>query len=352
MKLSLLPTLIVLITLITGCSDDSSNNVDTQAPAISFLAPADNDTVGVDQFTVVFSVSDNVGVTKIELFIDGEQTPSKTISGSPWQAGIDIRTMANGPHTIVAKASDAAGNATSTNALTFIKGIKSVNALKRMALVEIITSANCAPCGPANEAFRFATGNAFYDERMAVIKYHVPIPRSSDSLWKASETWSRPRKDYLFGTMTQSAPNAWVSGTFATNVVGNWVTALDQNIAKPADASIQLSKAVSGDRVTLAITVKGINSSTYNDLRLHTVLTHSNIQYNDGNSEFEHFEVMSMMLPDANGETITLGNGEEKSFTREFTLKSAWRIEDMEAIVFLQSHNSMYVLQAAKISLK
>jgi hypothetical protein len=54
------------------------------------------------------SALDNVGVVSIQLVVDG--TPSTTASSSPFSFNWNSSVAANGNHTLIVKASDAAGN--------------------------------------------------------------------------------------------------------------------------------------------------------------------------------------------------------------------------------------------------
>ena len=80
---------------------------DTVAPAVSVAGPANGATVG-GSVTLSAGASDNIGVTRIEISIDGAVVLS-TNQGSvsyTW----DTAREANGSHTVTAKAYDAAGN--------------------------------------------------------------------------------------------------------------------------------------------------------------------------------------------------------------------------------------------------
>src|SRR5215831_2651357 len=81
---------------------------DTTPPTTSITAPANNATVS-GTVTINATASDNVGVTQMQILIDGNIVASNTNSGSlsfSWSTP----TVANGSHTIVSKAFDAAGN--------------------------------------------------------------------------------------------------------------------------------------------------------------------------------------------------------------------------------------------------
>lgn len=86
----------------------SGGAADTQNPTASVTSPSAGATVS-GTVTINASASDNVGVTKMEIYIDGTLRTTNTNSGSisySW----NTTTFANSTHTIVAKAYDAAGN--------------------------------------------------------------------------------------------------------------------------------------------------------------------------------------------------------------------------------------------------
>jgi Hypothetical glycosyl hydrolase family 15/Bacterial Ig domain/Carboxypeptidase regulatory-like domain len=93
----------------TQVSVNVSNTIaDTSPPAVSFGAPAGGTTVS-GPVPVSASASDNVGVTKVELSVDGALKSTDTTS--PWSFTWDSTKAANGTHTLSARAYDAAGNA-------------------------------------------------------------------------------------------------------------------------------------------------------------------------------------------------------------------------------------------------
>lgn len=102
--------------------DDFALNVttpsttDTTPPTTSVTAPANGATV-FGTVTVNASASDNVGVTQMQLLIDGTLVASNTNSTAlsfSWSTA----SVANGSHTIVSKAFDAAGNVGTSATIT------------------------------------------------------------------------------------------------------------------------------------------------------------------------------------------------------------------------------------------
>jgi subtilisin family serine protease len=81
--------------------------VDSTSPQVSITSPGGGATLaGV--ITIDASASDNVGVTSVSLTIDG--VSRGTDSSSPYAFQWDTTTATNGSHTLIAVASDAAGN--------------------------------------------------------------------------------------------------------------------------------------------------------------------------------------------------------------------------------------------------
>ena len=81
---------------------------DTTPPVVSIDAPGAGATVS-GTTTVSASASDNVGVTKVELFVDGALVATDT--AAPYAFAWNTSQSSNGSHTLQVVASDAAGNA-------------------------------------------------------------------------------------------------------------------------------------------------------------------------------------------------------------------------------------------------
>ena len=79
---------------------------DTTAPVVSIASPVTNSTVA-GTVLVSANASDNVGVTKVEFFVNG--TLRTTDISAPYSFSWDTTAVANGAYTISAKAYDAAG---------------------------------------------------------------------------------------------------------------------------------------------------------------------------------------------------------------------------------------------------
>jgi thermitase len=80
---------------------------DTTPPAVSITSPANGATVN-NMVNVLVSTSDNVGVTMIELWVDGRMVSAST--SPPFTTKWNSKKAARGAHTLQCRAYDAAGN--------------------------------------------------------------------------------------------------------------------------------------------------------------------------------------------------------------------------------------------------
>ena len=88
---------------------------DTTPPTTSITAPANGATVS-GTVSVAASASDNVGVTKVEFYLDGALKSTSTASPYTWSW--DTTTATNASHSLVSKAYDAAGNVGTSSTVT------------------------------------------------------------------------------------------------------------------------------------------------------------------------------------------------------------------------------------------
>jgi hypothetical protein len=89
---------------------------DTTAPSVGITSPASGATVA-GTITVSANAADNVGVAGVQFLVDGANLGSEDTAG-PYSTAWDTVTVTNGSHTLTAVARDAAGNTTTSAAVT------------------------------------------------------------------------------------------------------------------------------------------------------------------------------------------------------------------------------------------
>jgi hypothetical protein len=100
---------------VTSSATVSVTKTDTTAPTVSLTAPTAGSTLA-GTIALTATASDNVGVSKVEFYVDG--TLKGTDSASPYSLSLDTTTLTNASHSFTAKAYDAAGNVTTSAAVS------------------------------------------------------------------------------------------------------------------------------------------------------------------------------------------------------------------------------------------
>ena len=100
-----------------GSSPSPSPSGDTTAPSVSITSPKNNAFVK-GKPAIKATATGNIKVTKVEFYIDGVLSATKTSTTSTFSYPWDTKLVSNGTHTITAKAYDAAGNTTTSDPIT------------------------------------------------------------------------------------------------------------------------------------------------------------------------------------------------------------------------------------------
>jgi hypothetical protein len=104
---------------LSGASNQASaavTSADTSPPSVSITAPAAGATVS-GTVSVAAGASDNVGVAGVQFQLDGNPLGPE-LTAAPYSMSWDTAPAANGTHTLTAVARDAAGNRTTSTAVT------------------------------------------------------------------------------------------------------------------------------------------------------------------------------------------------------------------------------------------
>ncbi|MBX3604573.1 MAG: PQQ-dependent sugar dehydrogenase [Piscinibacter sp.] len=88
----------------------SAPTSDTQPPVPAFTAPASLASGLTGTLTITASATDNVGVTQVEIEVDGQPVANGTGTTSPHTVTVDTNAYASGQHVLRVRARDAAGN--------------------------------------------------------------------------------------------------------------------------------------------------------------------------------------------------------------------------------------------------
>ncbi len=118
---------------------------DTDAPLVTVTSPM-NDAVISGLTAVSAEASDNVAVAGVTFFVDGVQVGDDT--ATPWEASFDASTLSVGTHLVTARATDGAGNASTSMAVRVVVGGAPPVDLEAPQ-VQVVTPTEGAETGPS-----------------------------------------------------------------------------------------------------------------------------------------------------------------------------------------------------------
>jgi hypothetical protein len=122
-----------------------------------------------------------------------------------------------------------------------------------------------------------------------------------------------------------------------------------KRVASPLDLELTATYDSTTRQGRLSMTLRNWGTSTVSG-QLQVALTESHIYYVWQNMDSLH-HVERAMLPDANGEAVSLAPGETQVKTRDFTIDPAWNAGNCELVAFVQNNSTKEVLQGAKTPL-
>ena len=208
-------------------------------------------------------------------------------------------------------------------------------------VVEIGTGTWCPYCPGAAMGADDLVANG---HDVAIIENH-----NGDSYTNAA---SNARNSYYsitgYPTAVFDGGSAYVGGSNTTSLYPQYLTKYNQKIVVPSYYSIDITGSSSGMiDFNVDVTIEMVEPTTPSDLRLHCVVTESEIQENWQGQSHLNF-VQRMMLPNHNGIQLdfTSGNIIEQNYT--FSLDPTWVTEHCEIVIFLQEHGTRVVQNASK----
>ena len=114
----LYPLLSVLFLIYWGCEEEQPEEVDTTPPTVTITSPQDGSTVSVIVSISCIS-SDNEGVEKVELWVDGVSTDIID-NTEPYSLEWNTLTYDDGSYGITVRSYDTSGNTTDSEPITLV----------------------------------------------------------------------------------------------------------------------------------------------------------------------------------------------------------------------------------------
>ncbi len=217
-------------------------------------------------------------------------------------------------------------------------------------VLEIGTGTWCTYCpGAANGAHDLLANG----KQVAVIENH-----NGDAF---ANTYSNARNTWYGIT---GYPTAFFDGVLSHvggaacpngNAYTSYLSLYNQRIAIPSPLKVDISGTSSGNTYNITLSVQKVATITATDMKLHLVLTESNISTppwpGSGGCMNEVEHVTRLMVPNENGTSISFTSGDMQVITLSFTKDPTWVTNECELVAFVQDNSSKEIFNAAKIML-
>jgi hypothetical protein len=214
---------------------------------------------------------------------------------------------------------------------------------RNLVVVEVATGTWCQYCPGAAMGCHDLLQNG---HPVAIIKNH-----GSDSY---ANVYSNARNSFYgvtgYPTAYFDGLNPSVGGSATQSMYSNYLPKVNARMAVASHFTISAVGNANGSNYTAVVTVAKPEADTNTNIKLHAVLTESDIPqvwFNQTTVE----NVNRLMVPDQNGTVIELATGAQTSVTLNFTVNAAWNIANCEMVFFLQNMTSKEILQGVKYSL-
>lgn len=214
---------------------------------------------------------------------------------------------------------------------------------RELVVVEIGTGTWCQFCPGASMGAHDLLTNG---HAVAIVKNH-----NGDTF---TNTASNARNSYYaisgYPTSLFDGLNRYSGGSNTQSLYSTFLPRVNSRLSIPAHYTISATGANNGLSYMVVVNVAKPEADTNTNVVLHSALTQSNIAFNwQGQTQVNN--AMRLMAPSYSGTPIDLDTNEETSIPLNFTIQSAWPVQDLELVLWLQNTVTKEILQGKKYAL-
>ncbi|MBD3233098.1 MAG: T9SS type A sorting domain-containing protein [candidate division Zixibacteria bacterium] len=220
------------------------------------------------------------------------------------------------------------------------------NASPRMVLGEDFTNTACVPCAGADPMLNYLV-DEYYDV-FALVRYHTYWPSDQDPFYLYNVPENEARIT-LYGV--NSVPNLHLDGVDRGYQYNTWENYLLLAMSDASPLEIYLENNWNPDtrEANLYASITATDDISSGNLRFYVTYTEDSLYYNGGNGVEDHFQVMRDIVPNPQGESFTIANGETVNFDRIVSIDNEIIEANCVIVVWVQDYVTLEVYQAAKI---
>ncbi|MCC7429346.1 Omp28-related outer membrane protein [bacterium] len=222
---------------------------------------------------------------------------------------------------------------------------------QRLVLFEEMTNASCAPCAAYNPGIESLL-DQLGEEIVIQVAYHAWWP-GYDPMYQENVPDNTARIQY-YGV--NGVPDIFADGILGPSPANP--TAIQNDIMSrynaPSPFTITLTDSLGNGTLYINASVTAEANATPSqlaNLKIHFAIVETRIYPNPpgSNGENEFRNALRMMLPNSNGETLTISAGETLNFSRQTSVGSDWDFDHVKIVAFIQNTSSKEIMQAAKV---
>lgn len=235
-----------------------------------------------------------------------------------------------------------------------IKGTSDVKASSKV-LVEFFTNHTCVNCpvpGHYLDEIDSLQGITLNDTNVIIIRVHTTVTSLNDPFYLYNTVDNLARSNY-YGALLFN-PYTVLNGVLLPPFnASTWTNLIESKLKLKNDFGINIvnnydSLAGTG---TLTITVGQVSGTAVSDLKLHAILTESNLYYEAPNGEDWHQNTMRKLFTGTDGMSISVQPGQSGTYEVSYAIPSGVVAKNCDIVVFVQSESAKTVMGVEKVKL-
>ncbi len=231
-------------------------------------------------------------------------------------------------------------------ALMLVFAVVLSGATKRV-LFEHFTSTTCGPCA-SWEPHLHATVDAYDEDQIVQVDYHVWWPAAGDPFFEANEAPQEAAVDYYGITGVPSMLWDTRAADFSGISTYDEAIALMQEIIDEQldlGTTVDLSIRVTDAEIQVTVDVEEAVSGTYT---LRVMMLEDNLHYVAPNGLTDFSNTFREAYPDYDGTIVDLGSLGSETYNFDYTVDGDWDPTELRVIAFLQNTATQAVENAAE----